>query len=83
MSAAGSPNVIDRPPWHTLPSEEVCARLQSGPAGLSAAAVVERRQRYGRNELPAPRPTSVARIFLRQFLSPLVYSPCHLGCGCG
>lgn len=73
MSAAGSPNVIDRPPWHALPSEEVCARLHSGPAGLSAAVVVERRQRYGRNELPAPRPTSVARIFLRQFLSPLVY----------
>lgn len=43
------------------------------PAGLNAAEVLARRAEYGRNELPAEKPTSPWAILLSQFKSPLVY----------
>ncbi len=73
MPAEPTARPADFPRWHALTAAEVCQRLETSPAGLTEAAVERQRQRYGRNELPAPRPTSVARIFFRQFLSPLVY----------
>ncbi|QDZ01359.1 HAD-IC family P-type ATPase [Nitratireductor mangrovi] len=45
----------------------------SGLCGLSEAEARERLDRYGQNALPEPRPPSILRVFLRQFLSPLIY----------
>jgi P-type Ca2+ transporter type 2C len=43
------------------------------PDGLSAAEAKLRLERYGQNSLPQPRTPSVTALFLRQFLSPLIY----------
>lgn len=59
--------------WHALPESEALDRLSSNKAGLSSEEVEERRERYGRNILPSARPPSLSRVFLRQFLSPLIY----------
>ncbi|WEX10835.1 HAD-IC family P-type ATPase [Chelativorans sp. AA-79] len=42
-------------------------------AGLSDAQAAERLARFGPNALPQPRAASLLRVFLRQFLSPLIY----------
>ncbi len=41
--------------------------------GLSVTEAASRLQRYGPNELPAPKPPGLAATFLRQFLSPFIY----------
>ncbi len=46
--------------------------LQKHP-GLSSAEVIERRQQYGENSLPAEKSVSAWAILLAQFKSPLVY----------
>ncbi|SDK18490.1 cation-translocating P-type ATPase [Microbulbifer yueqingensis] len=60
-------------PWHCLPPEEVASRLDSGASGLAAGEVEERRRRVGRNTLPPPSLPGFPRLFLRQFVSPLIY----------
>ena len=65
--------VVEKEAWHARSAQEVCDELSTPSSGLAAATVEERRRRYGRNELPRSRPTPLLRIFLRQFLSPLVY----------
>ncbi|MFM1769204.1 MAG: hypothetical protein RJA22_1733 [Verrucomicrobiota bacterium] len=60
--------------WHTLPGPEAARRLEVDPAaGLSAAAVAARRQAHGPNALPEPPRRPLAAVFLRQFVSPLIY----------
>lgn len=73
MHPQALPKDLDNEPWHALPIEQVCEKLQTGQAGLPLSEAESRRQIYGRNELPQPQPASVWRIFFRQFLSPLVY----------
>ncbi len=58
---------------HALSSEQALAKLSTRASGLTRNEVTERLARYGRNELPRPKPSSVLRVFFRQFLSPLVY----------
>ena len=41
--------------------------------GLSAAEAARRLASYGPNALPEPKPPSAVLLFLRQFLSPLIY----------
>ena len=41
--------------------------------GLTATEARARLEEYGPNTLPEPRPPSIAAVFLRQFLSPLIY----------
>ena len=41
--------------------------------GLTAAQVLEQRQKYGENRLPSAKRTSVWAIFFGQFKNPLVY----------
>lgn len=42
-------------------------------SGLTAAEASARLARYGPNALPETRPLSLVSVFLRQFLSPLIY----------
>ncbi|MBL9007261.1 MAG: HAD-IC family P-type ATPase [Myxococcales bacterium] len=68
-----TPQDLTALPCHALSSEHAFAKLSTRASGLTRSEVSERLVLYGRNELPRPRPTSVLRVFFRQFLSPLVY----------
>jgi len=46
---------------------------RSSPTGLTSIEVLERRQQFGENRLPAEKTTSVWAILLNQVKSPLVY----------
>jgi Ca2+-transporting ATPase len=49
------------------------AALAADPAGLSSGEAARRLGLHGSNTLPEERPTSLARVFARQFASPLIY----------
>ncbi len=60
--------------WHSLEARAVLADWQVSPeVGLSAAAVAERRQRYGENSLPEKKELPAILKFLQQFNQPLLY----------
>src|SRR5579875_114056 len=59
--------------WHALDEPELFAKLESSPGGLSEEQAGERLREYGRTRLPSKPPPSAVAIFLRQFLSPLIY----------
>ena len=59
--------------WHALAAFEVAERLESPTGGLSDAEVARRRGIFGENALPQKRPPTVLEVFLRQFMSPLIY----------
>jgi magnesium-transporting ATPase (P-type) len=59
--------------WHAISVRNLLALLTASENGLSGEEAAKRLSRYGRNRLPQkPRP-SRWQIFLRQFLSPLIY----------
>jgi len=59
--------------WHNINQENVLKKLQSRVAGLNADEVAVRLTEYGPNVLEAKKKPSIVMMFLRQFLSPLVY----------
>ncbi len=59
--------------WHSFDIEKTLKDLGSSTSGLSEGSVKERLQQYGRNELKAKKKTSPVLVFLRQFMSPLIY----------
>ncbi len=72
--------VSDRPvgggqvrPWHILSEDEVCEKCETTRRGLTQTEVERRQRIFGPNRLPAKQPPTVLAIFLRQFLSPLIY----------
>ena len=69
--AAAVPSPSPAP--HARPAEEILAGLHSSPNGLSHVEAVARLQHYGRNALPVVEPPGIARVFLHQFTSPLIY----------
>jgi P-type Ca2+ transporter type 2C len=48
-------------------------QLQANPDGLAESEVERRLKEYGSNRLPEVQPASIVVLFLRQFLSPLIY----------
>lgn len=60
-----------RPP-HAEPLSEVYTRLTASPAGLSDAEAALRLSRFGRNQLAARPPKSVARMIWEQISDPMV-----------
>lgn len=48
-------------------------KLQSRAHGLTSGEATQRLERYGPNQLPEKGPTPLWWIFLRQFMSPLIY----------
>ena len=58
---------------HAREVEDVLRELETRREGLRSSEALERLRRYGLNTLPAPAPTSVFRVILRQFASPLIY----------
>ena len=55
------------------PKDEVSAPGMDGVVGLTAAEASARLAQFGPNTLPESRPLSLVSVFLRQFLSPLIY----------
>jgi len=67
---------VDRaetPAWHALSAEACLRRLESSEQGLSEDEATARLARFGPNRLPGQSRPSLARLFLRQFRSPLIY----------
>ena len=59
--------------WYSLSPDEVLQALGSRRAGLAATEVKERLLQYGPNQLEARKKTPPLMVFIRQFLSPLIY----------
>jgi len=58
---------------HTLSAQEVSELLQSSLGGLTLEEAKARLQECGLNILPRAKTAPMAIVFLRQFLSPLIY----------
>lgn len=63
----------DAVPAHAATGAEILRRLGSSARGLDLAEASARLRRLGPNALPRRAPPTLAAIFLRQFLSPLIY----------
>ena len=59
--------------WHNLPTGEALEALGSRRSGLAADEARTRRLQYGPNVLKGKKKTPPIIVFLRQFLSPLIY----------
>ncbi|MBE0501401.1 MAG: HAD-IC family P-type ATPase [Desulfuromonadales bacterium] len=77
MNDATSPELsqddLEQLPWHSFDSSTAFQQLKSSPTGLETAEVESRRLQYGENRLPVKPPPGILQIFVRQFLSPLIY----------
>lgn len=62
--------------WHSVDKEEVFSTLKTSKAGLSEQEARKRLFKYGPNELPQAKRTALITVYLRQFLSPLIYLLC-------
>ncbi len=60
-------------PWHGLTLEEALSKTGSSTSGLTATEAAERLVKYGPNELRVTKKPPLIKVFLRQFLSPLIY----------
>ena len=69
MAVATAPAPTESPTdWYRLSADDVCRQLDVDPAvGLSAAEVIERRQRYGPNKLAEEAKEPTWKVFLRQY----------------
>lgn len=59
--------------WHALELRSSLDKLKTSAEGLSSQEAARRRVEFGPNALPVKKPPSILEIFLRQFLSPLIY----------
>jgi len=59
--------------WHNLKRDEVLKILDSRPSGLSTNEASARLRQYGPNQLEGRKKVPPVVVFLRQFLSPLIY----------
>ncbi|MBL7127289.1 MAG: HAD-IC family P-type ATPase [Dehalococcoidales bacterium] len=59
--------------WHNLSTGEALEAFGSRRSGLTGDEASSGRLRYGPNELKGRKKTPPAIVFLRQFLSPLIY----------
>lgn len=71
MSSATVPR--SRPDVFAEAPERVLAGMASGADGLTGSEAETRLARDGRNEIPRPPGPTVLAVFVRQFLSPLIY----------
>lgn len=58
---------------HSIHADDVLKQLSTSSTGLTREEAAERLERFGRNTLPRAKPLSIQMLFLRQFLSPLIY----------
>jgi len=58
--------------WHSLPIEKVFELLGSSPEGLSEEEARRRLERYGPNVIEEEKRRSPVRLFIDQFINPLI-----------
>lgn len=58
--------------WHSTEKEEVLEILKSSESGLDEKEVKLRQEKYGKNELPKGKTSSLLKIFIEQLLDPIV-----------
>ncbi len=58
--------------WHSLPIEKVFELLGSSPEGLSEEEARRRLEKYGPNVIEEEKRTSPLRLFIDQFINPLI-----------
>ncbi len=59
--------------WHSISTEAIFEKLETGPGGLGEKEAQKRLAAFGHNKLPEEKRVSRIKIFFRQFKSPLVY----------
>ena len=59
--------------WHNLSIEAIFGQLKTARKGISDEEAKQRLQKFGFNKLPEGKRLTRAKIFLRQFKSPLIY----------
>ncbi|MFC2033338.1 cation-translocating P-type ATPase [Chloroflexota bacterium] len=59
--------------WNNLSPDEALEAISSRRSGLSSSEAKARLLRYGPNRLQGKKKTPTAIVFLKQFLSPLIY----------
>jgi len=72
MAAPAKAGVTRPAPFWSVPADELLARLEATPAGLSRAQADERFARFGANALKPRKRLSALPLLLAQFKSPLV-----------
>ena len=65
--------VLPPQPWHSASPEQALSFLSGRAEGLQADEVAARLSQYGANTLPEEAVKPLWRVFLRQFISPLIY----------
>ncbi len=77
MTPEPEPHVLPPPGaganWHALPPDAVLAALGTSTTGLTSHEAARRLAHYGPNQFPTRAAPPLWAIFLRQFLSPLIY----------
>ena len=58
---------------HTVSSEAVVVELNSSLHGLTHEEAAIRLEKYGQNKLPKAKMSGLGVVFVRQFVSPLIY----------
>ena len=58
---------------HTRSVDEIITELDGSRDGLSRSDAAQRLTQYGPNTLPTEKPPGIGRLFINQFLSPLIY----------
>jgi len=61
------------PTWHTAEVGAILKNLNTTEHGLSSEEAKRRLEKYGQNKLPEPKVDHLVTIFLRQFMSPIIY----------
>ncbi len=59
--------------WYAIPPEQVLSELETSDQGLSETEAGVRLEQHGPNRLKSAKETSVWKILLHQFASPLIY----------
>jgi magnesium-transporting ATPase (P-type) len=59
--------------YYLLSAADVMTKVSSSNEGLSEAEVKKRQEQFGKNLIPQPKSKTLFRIFLSQFLNPLIY----------
>lgn len=65
-------NIKPRTPWHALSVAETLKELQVSETGITNREATRRIERYGKNSTDDGSTVSLARIFFRQWISPII-----------
>jgi len=69
-----TPNISNQiPSPHAESSDDVLVTLKSSSHGLSNSEALARLEQFGKNTLPQATTSGIGAVFLRQFVSPLIY----------